>query len=182
MLRNRLGIIAFALVLTLLAPVPGGARQEKIAEYQVKAAFLYNFTKFIDWPGQAPDYPKNPFVIEIIGKNPFGGALKPLESLKIRRQPVKIVYADKPERLKPCRLLFISRAAEDSLADILEKVNGTDTLTVSDIPGFAKKGGMIEFIIEHGRIGFRVNLKVAQAAGLEINYQLLKVAKEIIRE
>jgi hypothetical protein len=177
-------IIAFALVIFSLTPPPaqGGAMSEKQAkEYRLKAAYLLNFAKFISWPNDAFTNPQSPFVIGILGDNPFGKALNPLTLRKVRNRTIELRYFANIGEIEPCQMLFVSRSEKDSIPAILAACRDMPTFTISDIKDFIHQDGMLEFITIKGHLRFSINLLQAQKHGLEIEAQLLALATEVIK-
>lgn len=148
-------------------------------EYEVKAAFLYNFAKFVDWPESARPAAGEPFTIGVLGKDPFGPTLETIAKGEIGGRPVKICRIRKPDLIEPCQVLFISPSERKNLPVILKKLTNRPVLTVSDIPGFAAQGGIIEMLTIDRRIRFKVNLQNARDAGLEISSHLLGLAVSV---
>lgn len=148
-------------------------------EYQIKAAFMVNFARFVTWPDD-----KNkeiPFVFEVLGENPFGQALEPVNRQQIKGRKAIVRYIPELADLsETVQVLFVSYTMVDQIEKIIKQVNGRPVLTISDIPGFAMAGGMIEFVERDNSIHFIVNLKAVRAAGLDMNYQLLQLADNVI--
>jgi hypothetical protein len=161
-----------ALALMFIALVPGMA--QGISEYQLKAEFLYRFAQFVDWPeGTAST---EPFVIGVLGEDPFGGALEATvrgETVNMRAFTVKHLTSAEPF---DCDILFISRSESPRLKQVLQQLKGRNVLTVSDVDNFASRGGMVQFVNEARRIHLRINLDVARAADLTISSKLLRPA------
>lgn len=155
------------------------AQARKPAEYEVKAAYLYNFGKFVRWPA-AP--PADVFVMCVLGQNPFGSALDATvngESIEGKRLIVRYVTA--AAEASKCRILFVSGSEDRRLDSILAELSKHPVLTVSDIPDFVDRGGDIEFVQQGEKIRFKVNLTATQQAGLVLSSDLLKVAVSIKR-
>lgn len=180
MALKRLKIIYIGLLLILVSSVVARAQQEKVTEYQIKAAFIYNFTKFISWPQKAFASESVPFVVEILGDDPFGPSIEQLRALHVNDRSVDIQYAENDTAIKPCHVLFICASEKNRVNQILQKIKGQPVLTVSDIEGFSTKGGIIEFRVKKEQLRFLINLEAARSAGLRISYQLLSLAKEVI--
>jgi hypothetical protein len=159
------------------------ASAPSLNEYELKAAFLYNFVKFTEWPAEASGKSDEPFVIGVLGKDPFGPALdKLIEGETVHNK--KIVARRFPrmdDAAANSQVLFISASEEQNLAAILKLLDGQAVLTVSEIANFAQRGGIIDLKKENNRIIFEVNLLTAKRAGLAMNAQLLKLAK-IVRD
>jgi len=167
----------------ILISVPGSlaAGASPINEYELKAAFLYNFVKFTEWPAEESGKSDEPFVIGVLGKDPFGAALdKIIEGETIHTK--KVVARRFPrmdEAAANSRVLFISPSEENNLPAILTLLDGQAVLTVSEIENFAQRGGVINLKKENNKIVFEINLAAAKRAGLNMNAQLLKLAKVV---
>jgi hypothetical protein len=170
--------IIFVLLLSL-CPVLYLAIASFSEEYEVKAAFIYNFSKFIDWPEEASPKEGEAFVIGLLGENPFGDHLKNLKNHKVNGRRIEIQEYTLIEDARHCHILFISNSERKNIQKILGKLTGKHILTVSDIAGFTDQGGMIDFIIAKDKIAFVINRGAMEKEGLEPNSQLLKLAKKI---
>ncbi len=158
------------------------AQQSKPTEYQVKAAYLYNFGRFVKWPpGLAADKGDS-FLVCVLGRDPFGSILdSTLAGEALEGKPVVIRRIAKPQDAADCRILFVSSTEENHLKEILAAIDQAGVLTVSDIPGFSRRGGMIQFVVEGDRIRFEINLATAESAKLVLSSELLKVAAAVRR-
>jgi hypothetical protein len=151
--------------------------QEHPTEAQVKAAYLYNFGKFVRW--QTPG-PGDTFDICVLGKDPFHGALDSTVAGE-RIDGKSIVARDiATAESSRCQILFISTSEEARLKPVLAAARRTNTLTVSDIPEFTERGGMIGLVNVGGKIRFEVNVSAVNDAGINVSSQLLKVAVKVI--
>jgi YfiR/HmsC-like len=158
-------------------------QQAKPGEYQVKAAYLYNFARFVEWPEKTAADASNGFTICVLGQNPFGGALSSTfanETINGKSVVARSI-PDSSEAAK-CRILFISASEGDRLRQILATVRDASVLTVSDLPQFSHSGGMVQFTMEGSHVRFEVNLAPAERAGLVLSSELLKVAVNVRRE
>jgi hypothetical protein len=156
--------------------------QSDLAEYEIKAAFLFNFTKFVEWPATSFADTKAPIVLGIIGKDPFGRSLDGLVEGQLVQGRGIIVRRERPgEYLRSSQIVFIESSEKDHVPQILASLQGLSVLTVSDIQGFAESGGIIQFVIEDDRVRFVVNLEAASKARLKINSKLLALARVINR-
>lgn len=172
---------SFALLLALLSAASLRAQEVKRTEYQVKAAYLYNFGLFVSWPGVGKPSPE-PFVVCVLGKDPFGPVLDSTfagEMLDGRAIAVRR-FSDARDA-HSCGILFISRSEAKKLSAILAALGNAAILTVSDIPDFSERGGMIQFVWDGDNVRFEVNLTAADAAGLTLSSDLLKVATAVRR-
>jgi hypothetical protein len=151
-------------------------------EYQVKAAYLYNFGKFVAWPDRGESEKGEPFIICVLGDDPFGSVLDAaVTGATISGKGVAAKRIAKPQEIDGCRILFISSSESAHLAEILGAMDKANVLTVSDIPLFSRRGGMIQFVLDGSRVRFEVNLSNAEGAGLNLSSELLKVAVRVTR-
>ena len=173
--------MALCLAGLCLAPaLPAQAQNARSLESQVKAAFLLNFTKFVEWPPAAFSAPDSPIRICVTGEDPFGPTLdRTLEGESVKNRRVEAARLSPESNLRNCHVLFISRSERESNAQIISDLRGSSVLTVSEAPGFADRGGMIEFVIEEGKVRFYINAAVAEAAGLKLSSRLLRVASAV---
>lgn len=149
------------------------ARAQALSEYQVKAAFLYNFTKFIEWPSQRPNMPD----ICIVGDDPFDSILEEtLRGKTINGREIHIRRMKSEENARGCQIVFMS-ASERPKRTALEALQNTNTLTVGERPGFAEDGGIINFVIKDDRVHFEINVDAAERARLKISSKLLSLAR-----
>lgn len=174
-----LGRLCAACLLPLLFFTPSIRAQEKPSEYDVKAAYLFTFGKFVTWPPAVKERATEPFTICILGQDPFKGALDAIVSQgRIAGLPAATQRLSKldPDTIARCRVIFISSSEEKQLEQILASLGRAQILTVSDIAGFSRRGGMIEFVLDQDKVRFTVNLAAARSAGLVLSSELLKVA------
>jgi len=166
-------------VWTLLATV---APAQVINEYQVKAAFIYNFAKFVEWPPQAFKNPADPITICVLGQNPFDRLLEEAVSGKTvqgRTFIVRQLSGEPPAT--GCQILFVSSSEQKRLHAILGGIKTIGVLTVGETETFASEGGVINFTIEAGRVGLQVNVEAAEHAKLRISSKLLSLAQIVKR-
>ena len=182
-LVSSLVVLTVLIFPVILAPNVQPAQQSEFHEYQVKAAFLYNFAKFVDWPKEALEKPETPVIIGIMGDDPFGSDLdETLETKTAQGRPLKVKRLMNANESKNCHILFICLSQENRLAESLSKVNKLPILTVSDIEGFSRRGGMVTFITEGNKVRFEINADAVQEGGLRISSQLLKLATIVHKE
>ncbi|MBZ5695847.1 MAG: YfiR family protein [Acidobacteriia bacterium] len=156
------------------------AQQPKPSEYQVKAAYIYNFGRFVTWPANATAEQDGSFAICVLGKDPFGPVLdSTLAGESLDGKPVAIRRLQKPQDAPGCRILFINSTEENHLHEILTALDDEAILTVSDMPDFSRRGGMIQFVLDGERVRFEVNLARAENAKLTLSSELLKVAASV---
>lgn len=166
-LRRSL-IVALCLCLSPLRP----AQAEEVSEYGMKAILFYRLSQFVYWP--ADSKPPTPLTLCVVGKNPFGNALA-----QIDQSVATIETRQGPSDLGACQLLFIPRSEAANLDAWLTRSENRRLVTVSDIPGFARAGGMIELPLEGERVGIVINRRSARKNGFEFNAQLLRLARVI---
>jgi hypothetical protein len=169
----RLKFLAIAIVLLARGGMEAQSSTATPSEYQVKAAFLYNFVKFVEWPS----LPAAEVGICVIGKDPFGESLDRVvegKSLDGRRFAVRRIVEIADAR--GCHVLFVGRSESKRAAEIAAAARGLGALTVSDIEGFAGHGGMIALLVADHRVRFQINAANAAGAGLKISSKLLQLA------
>jgi hypothetical protein len=175
-IRRSAVILVFALA-SFVAP-PAVKPAERSLEYEVKAAFLLNFTKFVDWPESAFTDAGSPIEICILGKDPFGHVLDEIiqgEAVNTRKVTVRrVTEVPAPQA---CQVVFISRLEKD-VKGSLSKIRG-GVLTVGEGDGFLREGGMIAFVVENRRVRFDVNPSAAEGAELRFSSKLLSVARTV---
>jgi hypothetical protein len=183
---RQLGLVALALSWTLPV-VPSLQAQSSPTEYEVKATYLYNFGRFTEWPNKEwPTRATAPsggaFTICVLGQDPFGQALNAtLAGETINGTNTVAARISKPQEAVNCRILFISSSEDSQLKQILGALEGTSVLTVSDMPQFSQRGGMVQFILDGKKVRFEVNLTPVKHAHLTLSSQLLKVAVNLRR-
>jgi hypothetical protein len=166
---------SFALfAVLLLAP----SRAATPSEYQVKAVFLYNFSRFVEWPESAFADSTSPFVVGVFGFDPFGADLdEAVRGESVRGHPLVVRRVRNAAEAAGCQILFIHHSERDRLQEVLAAVDKRSILTVSDMESAAKVGVMIRFVTQSGRIRMRINPEAARAAQLIISSNLLRSAE-----
>jgi len=163
--------------LGLLVSANVQAQQTKPSEYQVKAAYVYNFGKFVKWPDDAAANRSGAFTICVLGADPFGTVLQStLAGESLGGKSVAVKRVPTPQDAASCHILFLSTAQETKLKEILVALGQASVLTVSDIPEFSQRGGMIQFVLQGDRVRFEINRANAEGNGLILTSDLLKVA------
>lgn len=175
---SRISLLAASLLLLLSIPCAALSDSFQAGEYQVKAAFLLNFSNFIDWPDTSRG--SGSFIIGVLGKDPFENSLDSLKGKTAKGRKVIVRRYDDPEEVREADILFISASEKRTLPHILKILRNRPVLTVGDHPGFARSGVMINLVLLKKRVAFEVNSQAAQRAGLHISSHLLKLAKEVI--
>jgi hypothetical protein len=155
----------------------GKAQEAPISEYKVKAAFLFNFTKFVDWPPESFANAETPLVIGFLGENPFGNDLEDIVRGKtINNRTLKTRQLRTLAECTNCNVLFLSTAEKSRIKEVLEKLRDTSVLTVSENDGFTEAGGMINFVREGNKFRFQINNEAAKRAKLKISSKMLGLA------
>lgn len=150
------------------------AQDQKPTEYEVKAAFIYNFAKFIEWP-PAPSHPY--ITVCVFGRDPFGPAFNVIEDKTVGDRKIMIRRNASFQNFGDCNILFIGNSEKERLPHIFEALSGLSVLTIGDTTGFARQGVMINFFIEDKTVRFEINREAAARAGLRISSKLLRIAR-----
>jgi len=145
-------------------------------EYEVKAAFIYNFAKFVDWPPKLGG-DAHPLRLCVLGKNPFGSALEEIKGKAVKERKLEVALLDLAASARECDLLFISASAEKHLERIVALSRGAEVVTIGDTEGFAQQGVMINFYSENGKVRFEINLDTVRRGGLKVSSKLLILAR-----
>ena len=176
-------VVVAALLLTawLTVPGPSAARAADDAgsrEYALKAAYIYNFVQFVEWPDAAFADAKAPVVITVLGDNPFGTALEQATRGKtVRGRDIAVRYAPDAAAARGSHVLFVAAPFAAQSAATLKAAGGPSVLTVSDAEGFCAAGGCIRFFAEDNRIRFEINPAAANRAGVKLQAKLLQLAR-----
>jgi hypothetical protein len=166
--------------LLLLAP---SALRAQTKEYQVKAAFLFNFAQFVAWPETSFTNAEEPFQIGVLGNNPFGKDLtETVRGETIHGRPMVIQESRRAESLANCQIVFICNSEAAHIDEILSKLGSKPVLTVSEIPGFANRGGVINFYREGSKVRFEINPDSAGKKNLKVGSELLTLGKIVQAE
>lgn len=167
-----IGLGAIAIVPSSLATEP--------TEYQIKSAFLYNFAKYVEWPGGGQAVSGDSFTICILGTDPFGPYLNStVEGKAMNGVRLAVRRMSRIQDVAGCQILFIGSSEENRLMPDLAVLKGRSVLTVGEMAHFAEEGGMIQFVEKESRVRFEINLGAADQAGLAISSQLLKLATTV---
>ena len=181
-MRLRATSILVLSLVWLLSVGDGRAQESQPTEYQIKAAFLFNFAKFVEWPPAAFAEATSPMVIGILGENPFRDDLeRTIRGKTINNRPLVIKEFRSPAEATNCHVLFISTSEKQRLPEILKSLHGTSVLTVGETDRFIETGGMINFVAEGNKIRFQINEVAAKSAGLKISSKLSSLASRPAR-
>jgi hypothetical protein len=177
LLRSGQAAATALLMLAQLSGMQSGAQSHKPSQYEVEAVYLYDFGKFVRWPEEAN---ASPLQICVAGQDPYGDALrKTIAGENINGRELSVRHVSRTEEAG-CSILFIDTSESAHLAPLLAGVSGKPVLTVSEIPNFLERGGMIQFEVVSNRVRFSVNLTAANRSHLSVSSELLKVALNVI--
>jgi hypothetical protein len=176
--RQRVGAaLCAALALLLPGEVPA-AQPSVAAEYEIKAAFLYNFLKFVEWPPGALAGADSPLVIGILGDDPFGPVLdQTVADKRLNGHPLVVKRLRRGEEPAGCQALFVTADAAAGFDRLVPSLIRQSVLTVGDAEGFVDRGGIIQFVIEDSKVRFDINAEAAEQAHLRLSSQLLGLAR-----
>ncbi|HJT88884.1 MAG TPA: YfiR family protein [Bryobacteraceae bacterium] len=173
----RTGRALFLILWAIAAPL--GQAAEPAAEYEIKAAFLYQFANFVVWPGALPS---RSACIAVVGEDPFGQILERTVAGKTwDGRGILIRRVNELQEAASCRMVFISASESKRIRGVVERIAGAGVLTVGDTPGYCQAGVIINLLVENDRVRFEVNLRAAREAQLDISSKLLNVARQVFR-
>jgi YfiR/HmsC-like len=176
--RSSISPMLVLLLLLAQAARSFAADPQTLTEYQIKAGFFFNFTRFVDWPESAFVNASSPVFVCILGETPLTDLVTDVALGKVvNGRAVSIRRVKASDDLRQCNLLFISAEEERHTAEILASLKKANTLTVGETPGFAQAGGMINFSIQENRVKLELNLEATTRAGLKVNSKLIAVAR-----
>ncbi len=179
--RNVPAFLRAILLLSLLAAfvTPTGARGQttSLREYEIKAAYLYNFINYIDWPANTLPPAGGTITIGIIGVNPFGAAIDPLNGKQVKGRTIAVKQLASAKEAGNCQIVFISSSEKARIPELLAELKDARALTVGEVDGFAQGGGIINFVFERNKVRFEINPDAAKRTGLTISSELLKLAR-----
>ncbi len=193
---QRISLVLFCLVLCAVCAVASDDESAQNREYKIKAAFIYNFIKAVEWPQEHIE-DANAIVIGIIGRNPFGDAFKPVEDKVVKDRHLVFRVFNGPsesnkedsdeqmfdvEGIKTCHVLFVCSSEVEHIDDILNAVKKYPVLTISEVDGFLTAGGIINFVPGASQPVFDINLAASRKVGLTISSKLLRIASRVIDE
>jgi hypothetical protein len=187
-LRKHLSIVtALGICVVASSALPGGAAiayADSLShrEYRIKAAFLYNFIKFVEWPADRFADEGTPIILCVIGKDPFGTTLEDTVAGKIvKGRHIGIRRIDNVDDLDACHLLFVGSSERERLWQIVASSHGANVLTVGDMDDFVEFGGIINLTKSADKIRFQINLAAAKKAQLKLDLKLLKLASSVTK-
>lgn len=178
-LRTGQRQVAAAFALLLLLPLRIACADPRAEqEYALKAVFLYNFCRFIDWPDRAFASPDEPMVIGVVGDNPFGRLIE--ETVKgetVRGRRIRVEYYRRAADIGRCHVLFVNASEMNRADEIIAAVAGRSVVTVGETDAFLDRGGMIALTAEQNRVRLRINPARLRAENLAASSKLLRVAE-----
>lgn len=179
-LRKVLLVLLLVFVVLVRFAQAEATLADRYDEYMIKAAFIYNFAKFIEWPEESFTDAKSPLSLCILGQNPFGNMLVSLGTEETGGRRLVIRESKRVEEAIGCHIVFISGSEKKNLKNILARFDNLNILTIGDMTNFAKSGGTIKLDKVEERIRFEINVDAARRAGLVISSEVLDLA-EIVR-
>lgn len=172
--RRAIGF-AFALCCSVWQPVSGA--DDALDEYRVKAAYLYNFISFTEWP----EFPGDELQLCVYGPDPFGAELDALAGKSVGGRTLTIARISTVDLLDSCHAVFLTRDVISNMPRILDRLRARPVLTMADSPGAALQGVGINMRNEADRVVFDVNIDAVHAQGLNLSFRLLRLAGEVVR-
>ena len=170
-------VTAFGLLAAPMIPTAVGAQTGSL-EYEVKAAFLYNFARFVQWPAHRFAAADAPLTICVFGSDPFGPVLDEIvRAERVNGRPIAVARPDTPAAANGCHILFVSDKEEPRFADVLSRLDRHVVLTVGDAPSFLAAGGHISFFLDGNRVRFSVNTEALRECQFQVSSKLLRLAR-----
>lgn len=180
-MRHSRRCLRLAVLFFLVITQAAAADAPVAGEYQVKAAFLFNFAKFVSWPEETFATPESPIAICVVGPNPFDGTLtETIGERTVRGRPVVVRAIAAPAEAVECQIAFF--ADSELAAGLARRLAPKPVLTVGETDGFTRDGGIVAFRLEESRVRFEINPDAASRAGLRVSSQLLNLAKLVQEE
>lgn len=178
--RLRPILLLLALVGWVAAATQTRGAEASLSEYQVKALFLVNFAKYVEWPATAFAGASAPIIVGVVGENNFGPHLeKAIDGKNVSGRAIQILSIDKDEDMARCHILFVSASEKRHLGEILNKVKALPVLTVGEAEPFLTQGGVINFTKKEGKVRLQIDLEAARKAKLQLSSKLLSVADSV---
>jgi hypothetical protein len=181
--RGQQRLIALIGACASISAGPAPAQTDGLTESDIKAGYLFNFTKFVEWPSEAFANASAPIVVGIVGANPFGKVLADATAGKtVNGRAVVSKQFQEEGDLRSCQILFVSPSEKGRRAEILGRLKGANVLTVGEGDGFTQAGGMIAFVVEGNKVRLLINLEAASEARLKISAKVIAVARLVGRQ
>jgi len=173
---SRRALLAAAGVLALMLGCRPVSAAEALTEPQIKAAYIFNFIKFVQWPAPSLATPQAPIVLCVAAKEGLGGALAAIEGKQVQGRELRVRRGVKPDEMKACHVLFVPEGEARGVAELLRAVGALPVLTIGEPEGFAAAGGGIGFVNRDERVQFEINPAAMERAHLQVSSQLLRLA------
>lgn len=170
------GLLSLALIFAVFTSAAPARAQDsvRLGEQDIKAGLLYNFLRYTEWPARSS--PSETMIVCVYGRDPFDGRLTPMSGRTVNGQAIRIRFVGAQGEIEGCSMLFVNAEERTDWPALRTYLARRHVLTVSDYEGFARSGGMIEFTRANNRVGVRVNVRAAQAANLNVQDRLLRLA------
>lgn len=175
-IRHLIRLLAAITLFASILHVPGHARTVS-DEDRVKAAFVFNFIKFVEWPEESFRNADAPLNVCVWGSNADTNSMKGLDKKTAKQRKLKVRAVNATEDLAQCHVLFLTRSSRNSFKDVLRSIANKKILSVSDIGNFASNGGLIGLFKTGDQVRFAINVEATQRSGLRMSSQLLKFGK-----
>jgi hypothetical protein len=180
-MHNRVSAVFAALILAGISPARGQALSAD--EFKLKAAFLYNFTQYVEWPSTAFASTTAPFVVCVAGSNPFGEHLKALETRSYKTHPITLAYPKNVAEARNCQILYADELRHSSLGrDAWKQLADAPLLTVSSAADANEVGIGIAFVVQSGKLRWALNLASTRQAQLKVSSKLIEIAALVTTE
>jgi hypothetical protein len=179
-----MGAIRAVLLVMVAGAIPWSrlnAGTPELSEYQVKAAYFYNFAKFVEWPKDSFSTATEPIRLCVLRDHLFQEELLQVVQGKILAgRAVEVLYIDAPEQARTCNALFVNAFQGRQIRRLMQALHGTSVLTVGETEEFLSEGGAIAFVVEGERVQFQISRKAASEARLFISSKMLSLAKRVV--
>lgn len=173
-------VVATLIAISFLILNHANCAAQSATEYQVKAAYLFNFLKFVEWPDVSPADPQAKWVIGIVGNSPIGVELSKLvESKNVLGRELQVKSFQSTDNFRGCNILFISESEKKRLPAILVALRGSSVMTVADMEHFIDAGGMVQFVVEDARVRVSIDVGATGRARLKVSSKLLALARTV---
>jgi hypothetical protein len=178
--RRALGIGLLSVLIVVLLGGFGAVATAASLEYKVKAAYLYNLLLFVRWPesGSSDDL-RSPVRVCLLGRDPFGDAIDPIVQRKVGKRPIALLRLADHRDTSGCHLVFVGSSEKARLSRLLRALRDNNVLSVGDMEGFARRGGMVGLVLKGGKVRLEINRTAAREAGLRLSAKLLEVASAV---
>lgn len=173
--------LCLVLLAAMIAAAPVGLTQESATEQELKAAFIFRFLNFVEWPEESFESADSPLHVGLLGESELEDALRvALKDKTVHGRAVRFSVSADQEGLNACQVLFVGETGNETLTAVLDQVNIGTVLTVSDLPDFAASGGMIQLFRSENKIRFHINMGSVKNAKIRISSRLLQLASSIL--